>query len=204
MNRNKFLLYSLILIIFLPIQCNKADTFIITLEDQEPPCVLNAYSVFNDEHTHLTFYAEVQDNGSGIAEVILFYCFRKSDDLNQIDDELDWVDVPMSVQITNETTQTTLYTVVMEFPHVKSDYDILYRISTEDKVGNINACAFDIRDYPQRIVEQRFYYHPPGLPEWALVVAGMAVLASFIGSIIYVKYLTKRPIIVVTKKELFN
>jgi hypothetical protein len=157
--------------------------------------------------TKLTFYVKVQDLGSGVAEVILYYCFRPSDDLNQAGDDLDWVDMPMTVQMTNETdlpVDVILYLTTVDFPPANSDYDIIYRISTEDKAGNIDPAAFDIRDYPQRINDQRFIYTPHGLPEWVLLVAGFAVFISFIGSIVYVKFLTKRPIRVVVKKNSFS
>ncbi len=192
----------------------KNGNLTITLSDKAPPRVLNAYFEMNDElnPTNLTFYAEVQDLGSGIAEVILYYYFRTSGELNQmggngaalLQDDLDWLKTPMTTQVSNETDQFVLYMVTVDFVDATSNLDIIYRISTEDEVGNINPAAFDSRDYPQRIVDQRFIYRSPGLPEWVLLVAGLAVFVSFIGSIVYVKFLTKRQIRVVIKNNSFN
>jgi hypothetical protein len=187
------------------------QTFTFTLEDKAPPRVLNAYFEKNDElnPTNLTFYAEVQDFGLGVAEVILYYYFRPSDDLNQtggngaalLQDDLDWLDASMTVQVANETGQFSLYMITVDFVHEKSSRDIIYRISTEDDAGNINPSAFDIRDYPQRIEDQRFSYQSPGLPEWVLLVAGLAVFVIFVGSIVYVKFIRK-PELVGLDKEL--
>jgi hypothetical protein len=206
MKTTKFHLCCLLLVIFPPIQCIKAGILTIPLEDKAPPSILDAFFTMNHDQnpTKLTFYAKVQDLGSGVAEVILYYYFRPSDDLNQAGDHLDWVDVPMTVQMTNDTDQVILYKATVDFPPVYSDYCIIYRISTEDKAGNIDPAAFDIRDYPQRIIDQRIIFTPRGLPEGVLLIAGLAVFASFIWSILYVKFLNKRPIRVVVKKNSFN
>ncbi|MHA2347552.1 MAG: hypothetical protein ACXACP_12605 [Candidatus Hodarchaeales archaeon] len=45
------------------------------------------------------------------------------------------------------------------------------------------------------------YYVPPGLPRWMLLVAGLAMFLTFIGAIVYVKYIRK-PEIVGLDKEL--
>jgi hypothetical protein len=187
------------------------QTFNVTLEDEAPPRVLNAYFEKNDElnPTNLTFYAEVQDFGSGIAEVILYYYFRPSDELNQtggngaalLQDGLDWLDASMTVQVTNETGQFILYMVTVDFIHENSNLEIIYLISTEDEAGNNNPAAFDIRDFPERIEDQKFVYQSPGLPEWVLLVAGLAVFVIFVGSIVYVKFIRK-PELVGLDKEL--
>jgi hypothetical protein len=187
------------------------QTFTFTLEDKAPPRVLNAYFERNDElnPTNLTFYAEVQDFGLGVAEVILSYYFRPSDELNQtggngaslFQDDLDWLDTPMTVQVSNETGQFIMYTVTVDFIHANSNLEIIYLISTEDEVGNSNPAAFDIRDYPERIEDQKFIYQSPGLPEWVLLVAGLAVFVIFVGSIVYVKFIRK-PELVGLDKEL--
>jgi len=177
------------------------ETFTFTFEDKAPPRVLNAYFEMDDEinPTNLTFYTEVQDFGPGIKEVILFYYFRPSEELNQtggngaalLREDLEWLDVPMMVQVSNETGQFVLYMVIVDFVHASSNLDIIYRISTEDKANNSNLFAFDIRDYPQRIIGERFIYQPPGLPEWVLLVAVLVIFIIFIGSIVYVKFIRK-------------
>ncbi|MHA2245648.1 MAG: hypothetical protein ACXADY_11845 [Candidatus Hodarchaeales archaeon] len=186
----------------------------ITLSDKAPPRVLNAYFELNDEldPTNLTFYAEVQDLGSGIAEVILYYYFQTSSELDQmggngaalLQDDLDWLKAPMMAQVSNETDQFILYMVTVDFVYATSNLDIIYRISTEDKAGNVNPFAFDNRDYPHRIIDHRFIYNPPGLPEWVLLVAGLVVFVSLAVSIVYVKFLAKRQVLVVIKKNSFN
>jgi hypothetical protein len=186
------------------------QTFNFTIEDKAPPRILNAYFEWDDElnPTNLTFYAEVQDFGSGIAEVILSYYFRPSE-LNQtggngaalLQDDLDWLEAPMTVQVANESGQFILYRVTVDFIQATSDMEIIYRISTEDQVSNRNPVAFDIRDYPERIKDQQFIYQPPGLPEWVLLVAGLAVFVIFVGSIVYVKFIRK-PELVGLDKEL--
>ncbi|MHA2247834.1 MAG: hypothetical protein ACXADY_23005 [Candidatus Hodarchaeales archaeon] len=190
------------------------DNFNITVEDTVAPRVINAYFITNHDTnpTNITFYGEVQDFGSGVTNVILYYYFRPSIETNQtggngatvLQEDLDWLEAPMTVQLDNKTGNFILYMITVEFVHEKSNRDIIYRISTEDEDGNINPAAFDIRDYPQRIEDQRFIYQSPGLPEWVLLVAGLAVFVIFMGSVVYIKFIRKPELVGLDKELVLN
>jgi hypothetical protein len=78
--------------------------------------------------------------------------------------------------------------------------DIIYRIYTEDVDGNYDDSAFDIRNFEDRVRDQRFIWQPPGLPEWVLLVAGLAIFVIFIGSIVYIKFIRKPELIGLDKE----
>ncbi|UCG00869.1 MAG: DUF2341 domain-containing protein [Candidatus Heimdallarchaeota archaeon] len=171
-------------------------TFTFTLEDKAPPRIITAYFIKDDEinPTNLIFFAEVVDYGSGIKEVILYYYFKPANDSNGgvgaefLQIEPNWLEAQMIYQDSNSDVSN--YTVVVPFFHNNSNTDIIYRIYTEDVDGNSHF-AYDVRDFPEIIRNQRFNYQPPGLPEWVLLLAGLVIFVIFIGSIVYVKFIRK-------------
>jgi len=101
----------------------------------------------------------------------------------------------------NSTNGVPTYSVTVPFDHNGTSREIIYRIKTIDSSGN-SGIAYDIeRDDPDRIGETSFTYQTPGLPEWVLLVAGLAVFIIFVGSVVYVKFIRK-PEIVGLDKEL--
>ena len=86
---------------------------------------------------------------------------------------------------------TELWSVKVDFIHNNSNLEILYYISTSDETGNDNQAAFDIRDYPQRIYENRFIYKPQGLPESIVFLSILLVLCVLVGSVTYIKFIRK-------------
>jgi hypothetical protein len=180
--------------------------FIIRLEDKAPPRIVDAFFEFDNEGnpSNLTFIAYVEEYGSGISEVVLFYYFSPADEESGNGASITSImtnDVFMSLIEYNSAGNYYIYDVNVEFTHNNTDTDIIYWISTTDNAGNIAPLAFDIRDDQQRIKEQRFIYTSPGLPEWVLLVAVLVICAIFIGAVVYVKFIRK-PEIVGLDKEL--
>ena len=185
-------------------------TFTFLLEDKAPPRISDAYFLKNDDYnpTNLTFYAIVEEFGSGIAEVLLNYSYvpvtangENGGGAGLTQEHTNWTTVSMEFVAYNESTNSNKYSLTVPFDHKNSDMEILYIISTLDNDDNYKEAAFDIRDYPQRVNDQRFVYQPPGLPEWVLLVAGLAVVLVFFGAIVYVKFIRK-PELVGLDKEL--
>jgi hypothetical protein len=181
-------------------------TFNFTIEDKAPPRVVDAFFTKNHDlyPTNLTFYADIEEYGSGIAEVILYYFFEPEENggtgatLGQ--EENQWLTVPLVFESENATGRYR-YTVTVEYVHNQQNMNILYLISTQDNDGNFNSSAFDIRNYPQRLEEQQIIYQPPGIPSWVLMVAGLSVVLILVGAIVYVKFIRK-PELVGLDKEL--
>ncbi|MFX0170679.1 MAG: DUF2341 domain-containing protein [Candidatus Hodarchaeota archaeon] len=179
--------------------------FNFTTMDTVAPRVTEAYFSFDDDLNpqEITFYAEINEYGSGISEVILYYYYRADSaggGATLFQDEY-WLSARMSFELINTSESINLYSVSVLFEHNNSNTEIIYRIYTLDNDGNENPSAFDIRNYPQRIKDQKFIYQAPGLPEWLLLLAGSVVVLIFAGSIVYIKFIRK-PEIVGLDKEL--
>jgi hypothetical protein len=181
-------------------------SFDIPLEDKAPPRVLDAFFEADNalDPNNLTFIAYIEEFGSGISEVVLFYYFNPVDEESGNGALINSIvanQVFMSLIEYNSTGNYYIYDINVEFTHNNTDTEIIYWISTADNAGNSAPLAFDIRDNPQRIREQRFIYTPPGLPEWVLLVAGLVIFVIFIGAVVYVKFIRK-PELVGLDKEL--
>ncbi|MFX0087837.1 MAG: hypothetical protein ACFFAU_19450, partial [Candidatus Hodarchaeota archaeon] len=182
-------------------------SFQLILEDKAPPRVTNAFFTKNDglNPTNLTFNADIEEFGSGIAEVILYYYYQPVTDSNGGEGAetaqtiLNWQEAPMI--FLNSSGGLYHYSVTVPFVHNNSNIEILYYISTQDNEGNNNPYAFDIRDFPQRIYDQRFIYTPPSLPQWVLMIAVLVIATIFIGVVVYVRFIRK-PELVGLDKEL--
>ncbi|WP_455141422.1 DUF2341 domain-containing protein [Candidatus Hodarchaeum mangrovi] len=150
--------------------------------------------------TNLTFFAEIEEYGSGAEQILLFYYFELIEEgEGAFLAQEDYNVVEMIYQRTVGLVQ--IYSVSIPFSANGSNFNVLYYVSTLDLSGNLNENAFDIRNYPDRIENERLIYRVPGLPEWVLLVAGSAVFLVIIGSIVYVKFIRK-PEIVGLDKEL--
>ncbi|MHA1543455.1 MAG: hypothetical protein ACTSQH_10830, partial [Candidatus Hodarchaeales archaeon] len=112
----------------------------------------------------------------------------------------NWTTVSMEFVVYNELINNNIYSLTVPFDHENIDMNILYIISTLDNDGNYKEAAFDIREYPQRIREQRFIYQPPGLPQWVLLVASLAIVLVFMGAVVYVKFIRKTELVGLDKE----
>jgi hypothetical protein len=186
-------------------------SFNFTVVDAAPPRVENPGWEFDNDlnPSNITFYADIIDYGSDITEVLLYYYFRSVNEtknggggssLHQ--GELNWHEVGMIYY--NSTNGVPTYSVTVPFDHNGTSREIIYRIRTTDSSGN-SGIAYDIeRDDPDRISETSFIYQPPGLPEWVLLVAGLAVFIIFIGSVVYVKFIRKPELVGLDKELVLN
>ncbi|MHA2164067.1 MAG: hypothetical protein ACXABF_16755, partial [Candidatus Thorarchaeota archaeon] len=189
------------------------QSFNFTFQDTAPPRVPNAYFVMNDDlnPTNLTFTAIIEEYGSGIGDVTLSYYFQAVNASSvasgigaSTSQTPTWNEVLMSFSLLNESTGLYIYTVTVDFLHENMDTDIFYSIATADNAGNVNSNAFDIRDYPTRVDDQRFIYQAPGLPEGVLLVAGLAIVLVFFGAIVYVKFIRKPELVGLDKELVLN
>ncbi len=163
-----------------------------TTEDKVAPRVVNAYFEKDDEINPqtLTFYAEIEEYGSTINDVILYYYFKPVNEGSGARIS-EWKASFMIYQNQSEINGNEIWVSTIEFLHNKSDLEIIYYISTSDSHGNENPTAFDIRNFPQRISENRFIFSPQGLPEWIVPLSILTVLCVLIGSISYIKFIRK-------------
>ncbi|MHA2316242.1 MAG: DUF2341 domain-containing protein [Candidatus Hodarchaeales archaeon] len=151
--------------------------------------------------TNLTFFAAIEEYGSGVSSVVLYYYFNLVDSegegstIRQEDSDF----IPLEMSYLRTEGETLIYSVSVEYIQDGNNYEPLFFVSTSDMTGNSNPNAFDIRNHPERI--ELISYQPGGLPPELLMLAGVAVFLIFIGSIVYVRFIRK-PEIVGLDKEL--
>jgi len=168
-------------------------TFNYVMEDEVAPRVLDAYFKKDNDLNpkYLTFYAQIEEFGVGVDEIILYYYFQPYTEGSGAS-SVNWLSSPMIFQNRSITDGFEYWALVVNFNHNNSNFEILYYISTSDYFGNENPQAFDIRDYPQRISENRFIYKSQGLPEWLVFLSFFLVFCILIGSVTYIKFI-RRP-----------
>ncbi|MHA2138965.1 MAG: DUF2341 domain-containing protein [Candidatus Hodarchaeales archaeon] len=151
--------------------------------------------------TNLTFYAAIEEYGSGVSSVVLYYYLNlvesEGDGSSIVQEDNEFIPLEMSYLRTEG--ETLIYTVSVEYIQDGNDYEPLFFVSTSDVAGNSNPNAFDIRNHPERI--ELISFQPGGLPPELLMLAGLAVFLIFIGAIVYVRFIRK-PEIVGLDKEL--
>jgi hypothetical protein len=94
--------------------------------------------------------------------------------------------------------ETLIYSVSVAYIQDGNNYEPLFFVSTSDMTGNSNPNAFDIRNHPERI--ELISYQAGGLPPELLMLAGVAVFLTFIGAIVYVRFIRKPEIIGLDKE----
>lgn len=143
----------------------------VSLEDNVLPLVL-IVEYFWDEAdlTNITFIAEIVENGSGVAEVILYYYFRP---INGENGRSNFENATMS------HLDGTLWRADVPF-NPDSSVEILYRVSVTDNAGNINSNAFPAGLDP---TGRKYYeYSKTGTRSFSgftmtlLLVSGIAIL----------------------------
>jgi hypothetical protein len=185
--------------------------------DSTPPQVIQAYFYINDKSnpTNLTFYAEIQESGSGIKDIYLFYYFEKvtnSDDvagsgsilLQEADSQ--WIQKKMS--ILNESENISIYSTIIPFVQNKTSWKVLYRVKTVDIFGNIDENAFvinleqaeeDIITYS--LTSARNPIDSIFITSIVFINLVLLILGITIVSSIYVKFF-KKPVVVGLDKNL--
>ncbi|MHA1978470.1 MAG: hypothetical protein ACW98I_16320 [Candidatus Hodarchaeales archaeon] len=144
----------------------------------------------NDDPTSLTFYADVEEYGSGVANVTLYYYYNRDEAGEGASILQEFTEVLMILE--SSSAGIFEFSLTVPYPQDDFDYEILYWVSTQDLEGNSDPVAFDIRDYPDRINNDKIIQITSGgLPEWVLYVAGAAVFLIFVGSIVYVRFIRK-------------
>ncbi|MFW9853412.1 MAG: DUF2341 domain-containing protein [Candidatus Thorarchaeota archaeon] len=178
------------------------DSFVV--EDRSPPRVEGMPRFeFNDElnPTNITFYTDIVDYGSEIAEVVLYYYFQEFNSSGGTGSAIgqNWRSTKMSK--VGENGDIIKYAVTVRFDHNQTSREIIYYIETMDSLGN-RGIAYNINNDPERIDETRFTYSPPGIdPTFVLIIIGITIISAIFGSIVYVKFIRK-PEIVGLDKEL--
>ncbi len=175
-------------------------SFNLTIEDRAPPRVIDVNLEKDNEikPTNLSIYVTVEEFGSGVAEIVLYYYFMPANDANEVggtgSNEPQLLNSSMT--LLNVNGSSSFWFVTIDFPEFNYDVDFVYQIYTKDNIGNENPVAF--------IKDQRFIYHPPGLPEWLVLLTSLLVIVTFIGSIIYIKFIRKPEIIGFEKSQVLN
>ncbi len=145
--------------------------------------------------TTLTFYAAIEEYGSGVSSVLLYYYFNLVDVEGEgssiYQEDGDFSTIEMTYLRTDG--EILIYSASVDYIQDGNDYEPLFYVSTSDNAGNSNPNAFDIRNHPERI--ELIPYQPEGLPPELLLIAGLAVFLIFIGAIVYVRFIRKPEII---------
>ncbi|MFX0014823.1 MAG: hypothetical protein ACFFB2_00520 [Promethearchaeota archaeon] len=182
-------------------EISSSSIFYYEMEDNVAPRVIDAFFEKDDESNprYLTFYTQIEEFGIGVDEVILYYYFQPYTEGSGASNT-NWLSSSMIFQNRSIMDGLEYWAVVVDFNHNNSNFEILYYISTSDLSGNKNALAFDIRDFPQRISENRFIYKSPGLPEWLVILSFILVFCILIGSVAYIKFIRKPELVGFDKK----
>ncbi|MFX1513316.1 MAG: hypothetical protein ACFFCQ_12080, partial [Promethearchaeota archaeon] len=164
-------------------------SFDFMIEDEVPPRVVNAYYDWDNEQkpTSITFYAEVEDFGTGVNNITLLYFIRPFEDEEESSSEgrskfSKYYLSNMFLKTTNfsvarmEPINATHYQVIIDYTP-KENVEIGFQIQVSDKAGNIDSNAYPLGLDPQRIREGRFYYKPTTGLSIEIV---MAILVVFI------------------------
>ncbi|MHA2224051.1 MAG: DUF2341 domain-containing protein [Candidatus Hodarchaeales archaeon] len=121
------------------------ERFSLLQEDKAAPRVLKVYYEFNDEEnpSNLNFTAEIEEFGSGIFNVVLFFRYESSNDTNggngaNIFQEEKWSEAPMTFQYENLSGKFKVFSTTVDFSPI-SDTIISFWIKTADNQGNIKG-----------------------------------------------------------------
>jgi hypothetical protein len=172
------------------------ETINFTLLDKAAPRVRDAFFILNDEHipTEITFYAKIEEYGSGVENVILNYYFDPV--IGGTGAAVFQSEQSVLMIQTNGTNEQEIYTVKVLFQQNESNWRVIYRITTQDKAGNINPTAFDILDDPNRIDRDLLTYTSVGLPPMIVMLLITAtIVAAIFGSLVYMKFIRKPKIV---------
>ncbi|MHA2169982.1 MAG: DUF2341 domain-containing protein [Candidatus Kariarchaeaceae archaeon] len=145
---------------------------------------------------NLTFYAGVEEYGSGIADVTLHYYFNP---VNVSGEASTMSQSYTSILMTFDSISGNrfIYTAIVPVPQ-EGNYEVFYQISTTDNTGNANPLAFDISNSDNI---PRIIHTPEDISGLILMIAGIVIALIFVGAVVYVRFIRK-PEIVGLDKEL--
>ncbi|MFX0123637.1 MAG: hypothetical protein ACFFAE_08340, partial [Candidatus Hodarchaeota archaeon] len=172
---------------------SSASTFTVQLTDAAPPRIVEAYFVPNEElnPNALTFYCELEEYGSGVDQVILYYFFEAAKEMSSTNGgngaaiEQTYNQIPMNKH--NETATSIYYSITVPFSANGTNWEVIYQIQASDKAGNLHTFTIPSGDTRNIIV-----FTPPGVdPTLVLIIVGVTLFLAFFGSIVYVKFIRK-------------
>ncbi|MHA2407037.1 MAG: hypothetical protein ACXACA_01520, partial [Candidatus Ranarchaeia archaeon] len=173
-------------------------TFTVLLADAAPPRIVDVYFVPDEEINPraLTFYCELEEYGSGVDQVILYYAFEVADEVLSENGGSGAAVNQILMNKHNETTTSICYSITVPFSPNGTNWEVIYSIKASDNAGNLHT--FDIPSDPRNMIA----YTPPGVnPTLVLIIVGVTLFLAFVGSIVYVKFIRK-PELVGLDKEL--
>ncbi|MFX1512313.1 MAG: hypothetical protein ACFFCQ_06990, partial [Promethearchaeota archaeon] len=192
-------------------EISATGTLNITILDHAPPRVTEVVYFWDDNNpSDITFIAEIEELGSEIDDVLIYYYFRRTKvedketeetrtapantyidhiynnfEILSItqngEDDIEWQNTAM------EPINETHWGVTVEF-NPKSDVEILFMISVADSLGNINTNAYPLGLDPEG--RQKFKLSTGMDPEFVrmiLIVVGIAFVLVIIFSAIAIK-----------------
>ncbi|MFQ5981006.1 MAG: DUF2341 domain-containing protein [Candidatus Heimdallarchaeota archaeon] len=181
-------------------EISSTTTFSLTVEDKAPPRVVDAdYSWDDDNPINITFTAEIDEFGSGVAQIILFYDFIPASATPEPSESpsnssshryhLNGLHLFAVAQTgdsqyafphnaTMRPLNATHWSVEVPFAP-KGDTKVYYRIYTVDNAGNVNSQAY------YELGQKEFVLKGGGGLDLMLVLGLLAVVALVfaIGSI---------------------
>ncbi|MFW9854565.1 MAG: DUF2341 domain-containing protein [Candidatus Thorarchaeota archaeon] len=189
--------------IFSSIDCD------FTIRDKAAPRVLDAWFVVDDKFnpTNVTFYAEIQDFGSEIDKIVLFYLFELVNASGGTGSSVFQNELQTEMIMLNQTDESLfLYHVTVPIDNQQVSWKVIYHIRTSDTSGNINENAFNILLHdPESIDQNLVSYSPPGVdPTIVLLIVGITLFLAISGSVVYVKFIRKPELIGLDEELVLN
>ncbi len=186
----------------IPYEIPVQKDFNIILEDKAPPQILEIFYQMNDENNpkNITFYAKIQEFGSGISNVTLFYRYELINITNggngaSSHQEESWFEA--SMRFHNTTNNIRLFSVTIDF-NPESNTRIVYWVQTSDNEGNVRGKSSDI--YPDFIYEIPVDF--PDLTELIPVIVLAAIIpVLFIITLLSVRKRHQSQIVVQKRKK---
>ncbi|MFW9779766.1 MAG: hypothetical protein ACFFE8_13005, partial [Candidatus Heimdallarchaeota archaeon] len=183
------------------------ESFNYTLIDGVAPRVSNQglgvrFVKNGNNPTYLSFYADIEEYGSGVANITLHYYYNATNQVSNGGQGSSLLQKYTAVMMGYNGTENNvlIYAATVPFPQDGLNYEVLYWVSTQDLNGNINPIAFDINEFPDRIKNEEIVRSLGGLPEWVLLVAALAVFLIFMGSVTYIRFFRKPELIGLDKE----
>ncbi|MFW9854519.1 MAG: hypothetical protein ACFFFG_05645 [Candidatus Thorarchaeota archaeon] len=169
-------------------EISKSESFNLVIKDESPPRVVDAWYTTPDVQnpSNITFYADIVEEGSGIAEVILAYDFKPIQNGGGGASTFQQT-ASITMEFVGKSGAYDRYIITVLLNEYTSSLDVIFQISTRDNDGNFNTLAFTNLN----LAEQRIPYVPPSLPTELFLVAGIAVILIFVGAIVYVRFFRK-------------
>ncbi|MFW9904110.1 MAG: hypothetical protein ACFFFH_07255, partial [Candidatus Thorarchaeota archaeon] len=186
-----------------------AFSFTFIAEDTAPPRVKNAFYVLNDEinPTSMTFYAQIEEFGTGIDEIMLFYYFEEIKGNGGMgsfmEEDVQWLKTKM--EFYHQSGYLVIYSVKIPISQNGTNWKVIYYVSTTDKNGNMDEEAFLVN--PQQAERDIIHYHPLIGASSSQILLNLLmlivplVIISAVGIMIYSK-LNSKPELIGFNKDL--